>query len=176
MCDEALFKLYGLFQRQRGRDSVGQVKRVLAGLKASIRLRPLPCGIVEHQHTLLEGNTLLNFAARCGCIKVSKYLILSLQASLLTQDVGGFTPLLNAVWRNDRPMVSFLLSLPACDLSYLHHKGMSRAEGPFDALEWAQNRNHPQVEELLQQKKRRLLPSSTHLLSFFSDVSGRGRG
>ena len=51
--------------------------------------------------------------------QVSKYLLLSLQASLFTQDVGGFTPLLNAIWRDDRAMVSFLLSLPACDLAYL---------------------------------------------------------
>ncbi len=34
-------------------------------------LRPAS-SVVEHQHTLLEGNSLLNLAARCGCLKASE--------------------------------------------------------------------------------------------------------
>jgi hypothetical protein len=33
MCDDALYKIYNQFQKRSGRDSVGEVKRVLAGLK-----------------------------------------------------------------------------------------------------------------------------------------------
>jgi len=33
MCDDALYNLYTQFQKRSGRDSVGEVKRVLAGLK-----------------------------------------------------------------------------------------------------------------------------------------------
>lgn len=32
--------------------------------------KPPGGSLLEHRHTLLEGNTLLNLAARCGCLKV----------------------------------------------------------------------------------------------------------
>jgi hypothetical protein len=36
-----------------------------------VTLRPAS-SVVEHRHTLLEGNSLLNLAARCGCLKVRR--------------------------------------------------------------------------------------------------------
>lgn len=37
--------------------------------QAAMTLRPAS-SVLEHRHTLLEGNTVLNLAARCGCLKV----------------------------------------------------------------------------------------------------------
>lgn len=41
-----------------------------AGLTLNKSQQPSTAAVVEHRHTLLEGNTLLNLAARCGCLKV----------------------------------------------------------------------------------------------------------
>ncbi|CAN0424846.1 unnamed protein product [Discosporangium mesarthrocarpum] len=51
---------------------------------------------VNHRHSIWEGNTLLNFAARCGAIRSASYLISELGAGVDVADDGGFTPLMNA--------------------------------------------------------------------------------
>ena len=48
-----------------------------------------------------------------------KYLVLKRGADLLTEDVGAFTPLLNAVWRDDPHVVRFFLGRPECTLTHL---------------------------------------------------------
>lgn len=51
--------------------------------------------------------------------QVMKYLVLKRGADLLTEDVGAFTPLLNAVWRDDPHVVRFFLGRPECTLTHL---------------------------------------------------------
>jgi hypothetical protein len=48
-----------------------------------------------------------------------KYLVTKRGADMLTEDVGGFTPLLNAVWRDDPHVVRFFLAQPRCTLEHL---------------------------------------------------------
>jgi hypothetical protein len=48
-----------------------------------------------------------------------KYLVLKRGSDVLAEDVGGFTPLLNAVWRDDPHVVRFFLGRPECTLAHL---------------------------------------------------------
>ncbi len=55
-----------------------------------------------------------------------KYLVVKRGADMLAEDVGGFTPLLNAVWRDDPHVVRFFLGRPECTLAHLMVGGRER--------------------------------------------------
>ena len=99
---------------------------------------------VNHAHTLLEGNTLLNLAARCGAARCCAEL-LRRGAAVDTADAGGFTPLINAAWRGDAALARALLHAGADACA----KGASRGRGPFTAAEWARARGHAALAETL---------------------------
>jgi len=50
---------------------VAPVKKMVRRL----REKGVTLDVVNHRHTTLEGNTLINLAARCGCVRVMRYLV-----------------------------------------------------------------------------------------------------
>jgi hypothetical protein len=89
----------------------------------------------------LDHNTAVNLAARCGCRSAIVYLVEERGADLSLPDVGGFTPLHNAAWRGDEPIVAFLVGR-LTEAESLVRPGWSKGEGPFTPAEWARRRGH----------------------------------
>ncbi len=123
--------------RWRRRDSVPHLRTLLARFPG-----PLD---VNHAQSVMEGNTLVNLAARCGALRCVKELCAN-GASLDAADVGGFTPLINAAWRGDAPMARWLLAAGADAAA----RGSSQGRGPATAAEWAHARGHTKLAEELQ--------------------------
>eukprot|EP00904_Undaria_pinnatifida_P004674 jgi/Undpi1/14207/HiC_scaffold_9.g03856.m1 len=94
---------------------------------------------VDHRHGIFEGNTMLNFAVRCGRRKCVEYIAKKMGADTEVPDDGGFTPLLNSAWRGDAPLLKQLLAVGA----RLDVRGVSRGQGPYGPLEWAELKNRP---------------------------------
>ena len=99
---------------------------------------------VNHAHSILEGNTLVNLAARCGALKCVAELH-ARGASLDAADWGGFTPLINAAWRGDERMANWLVDAGA----NVTLRGSSQGRGPFTAAEWALRRGYEQLHRSL---------------------------
>ena len=137
--DELLRQAYNGFCK---RDGVAPLRALLSRFAA-----PLD---VDHAHSIMEGNTLLNLAARCGALNCARELH-ARGASLDTADWGGFTPLINAAWRGDERLARWLVAAGA-DATL---RGSSQGRGPFTAAEWALRRGHPQLHKLLLQAEER---------------------
>ncbi|CBJ29001.1 conserved unknown protein [Ectocarpus siliculosus] len=106
---------------------------------------------VDHRHGIFEGNTLLNFAVRCGRRKCVEFILWQMGADTEIADYGGFTPLLNTAWRGDAPLLKTLLAAGA----RLDVKGVSRGVGPFSPLEWAERKNRPVTAAFLRSLEAR---------------------
>ena len=133
--DELLRQAYVGFCK---RDGAAPLRALLSRFAAPLN--------VNHAHSLLEGNTLMNLAARCGALNCVRELH-ARGAALDAADWGGFTPLINAAWRGDANMVRWLVGAGA-DLT---QRGTSQGQGPFTAAEWAVRRGHGHVYTLLRQ-------------------------
>ena len=133
--DELLRSAYAGFCK---RDGAAPLRALLARFAAPLN--------VNHSHSLLEGNTLLNLAARCGALNCARELH-ARGADVDAADWGGFTPLINAAWRGDAHMVRWLVKAGA-DVTL---RGSSQGRGPFTAAEWALRRGHGDVLALLGQ-------------------------
>eukprot|EP00752_Nemacystus_decipiens_P006038 g5451.t1 len=94
---------------------------------------------VNHRHGIYEGNTILNFAVRCGRKKCVEFILWRMGADTEIPDYGGFTPLINTAWRGDLPLLKQLLAAGA----KLDVQGVSRGVGPHSPLEWAERKNRP---------------------------------
>eukprot|EP00903_Cladosiphon_okamuranus_P020122 g18478.t1 len=94
---------------------------------------------VNHRHGIYEGNTLLNFAVRCGRKKCVEFILWRMGADTEIPDCGGFTPVLNTAWRGDLPLLKQLLAAGA----RVDVQGVSRGVGPHSPLEWAERKNRP---------------------------------
>lgn len=134
--DELLRRCYTSF---RCRDSVAHLRKELSCFSAS--KSDVQFDVVNHQHSLLEGNTLANLSARCGALRCLQELVQNHGSRLDVPDNGGFTPLVNAAWRGDEPMVCWLLARGA-DVAV---RGTSRGRGPADAATWARWQGHDDV-------------------------------
>lgn len=133
--DELLRRVYLVFCKH---DSV-QSMRALLARHASGALN------INAEHSIMEGNSLANLAARCGALRCLRCLYHDYGADLETADVGGFTPLLNAAWRGDAPMVRWLLEVGADATT----RGRSRGAGPASAAEWARVRGYAALADEL---------------------------
>ncbi|CAM9420085.1 unnamed protein product [Choristocarpus tenellus] len=164
--DATVSEVYHLFRRQ---DSVLRLRKILRSRwgpssappmqmpsSPPIPTSPSPniatpqkrshwCFNVDHRHGIWEGNTILNFAARCGCRKVATYLIWVLGAGVDVPDDGGFTPLLNAAWRGDVALMKQLLAAGG-DPWVL---GYSQRAGPLTPLQWAERQGRVEAADFL---------------------------
>ena len=131
--DELLRQAYVGFCK---RDGASPLRALLSRFAAPLN--------VNHQHSIMEGNTLVNLAARCGALNCVRELH-ARGASLDAADWGGFTPLINAAWRGDANMVRWLVEAGA-DVTL---RGSSQGRGPFTAAEWALRRGHGHIHSLL---------------------------
>ena len=137
--DELLRQAYAGFCK---RDGAAPLRALLSRFAA-----PLD---INHNHSLLEGNTLLNLAARCGALNCVRELH-ARGAAVDAADWGGFSALINAAWRGDDAMVRWLLQAGA-DATL---RGSSQGRGPFTAAEWALRRGHGNVHAMLLRHEQR---------------------
>jgi hypothetical protein len=100
-----------------------------------------------------ERNSLLNLAVIHQRLKVAKWLVERKNADIESCDRGSFTPLLNAAWAGDKPLVRFLLQKGA-DRSkvgtghYTKPLALPDFEG-FTAAGWAEKRGHLEMANLI---------------------------
>jgi hypothetical protein len=146
MCDQVLSALYEQF-RSGGRDSAASSRALL---------RAYPGYDVDHRHTVLEGNTALNLAARCSAVCTLKMLVTSCGADVTIADDGGFTPLANAAWVGCAKAVAWLLSQPTCTLALITTPAASLGEGPFTAEQWAARRGRDRVARMIRDRTAQL--------------------
>jgi len=99
-----------------------------------------------------DRNGLLNWAVVYRRVKVAKWLVNEMGADLESKDSGYFTPLLNATWNNDLPLVRFLLwkgsSRRAVGLTHCS-KGFGAVSMGFKGLTaegWAKLKGFQEVE------------------------------
>ena len=139
--DELLRRCYRLFCTP-GFDNPSALRKLLQQFGSHLD--------VNVQSPIHEANTLLNLAARCGCVKCAKDLLLRWGARVELGDDGGFTPLINAAWRGDGDMVRLLLSFGAETAP----AGSSKGSAPLTAHGWAVARGHIEVAAQLEDAQR----------------------
>lgn len=139
--DELLRRCYRLFCAP-GFDNPSALRKLLQQFGSQLD--------VNVQSPIHEANTLLNLAARCGCVKCAKDLLHRWGARVELGDDGGFTPLINAAWRGDGEMVRLLLSFGAETAT----AGSSKGSAPLTAHGWAVARGHSEVAAQLEEAQR----------------------
>lgn len=109
---------------------------------------------VDYQdHGLVEGNTLLNLAARHSKINCVKLLLMKYNANVNAGDVGGFTPLINAAYRGDLGMCRYLLKTTHKTLD-IKAQGSERSGPKRSAEFWAHRKRFYRVQQLLASARR----------------------
>jgi len=106
--------------------------------------------------SVMERNGLLNLAVIEKCLNTVKWLILKKNAFIESKDRGFFTPLLNAAYNGDLPMVRFLMKQgadrKAMGLNHssrpMLYKNTGVYEG-YDAEGWARKMGHEQCAKVI---------------------------
>ncbi|CAM9316768.1 unnamed protein product [Phaeothamnion confervicola] len=132
----------------RRKDSVHGLKAIIETWWEGRHKHPRWKFNFDFQSSLLERNSLLNLAVRCGCRRTVRHLVEVEGVAVETTDDGGFTPLFNAAWRGDRVLVKYFLQRGADPVRRAIGNGCGSGL-PMNAAEWAQHRGHKEVAEML---------------------------
>jgi len=143
--DEVLLKAYAIIQKA---DHLQKMQKLIKATK-----KKFDFDVNYTSGVVCERNSLLNLAVINGRHKIARYLIESESANIESVDRGNFSPLLNAAWLGDKPMVRYLMSQGANRaLVGMYHssKGICPADFKGHTAEgWARERGFTPVADLI---------------------------